>query len=817
MSADPVVDQAIRDAGRLLSRCAPYMRYEATRGIGRRDTYFAVDADVVVMYLRPFDNHAYGIVFEDGDPHTESLLAGLLGDYLFAPDVGHLLGAQATGTFPQFLVSPSHVAEILNNLSALNIESQTMAESLNWGDARDTITDLFRQARDEQWTKDHLAAALAQNVPDLVHLYGRYEGWRGAVSRFRGLGPDPFLPWASIAPKVPVLDGLHSPADKAILDRLIGFWTVLLKECGRGKRDVNIARDAATLAAVEWANTAPGLDERSPRVVLITGTQYVFDAARLWVPDKEGARAFSTADDGTRVYAVPDAKKQLSYDNSFGSLYLCHPHAFLASEDFFSESRLTNSPAKADDDPQDPSWFRPIEWTYALLSQDIAPDHRPLRPIDKQSRERFEKAIDSVDLAEVGAKWNTLVRGAAVYRYPITAAGARLVDAQELASLIDTLGRETRWTENDLKTTVRTALFGATEDLFKLAGSFGIVTGATQEHSPTVPIHCNEVEQFNDCVKQIIAFQKKKARGSLTDEDMAELRSSFERLGRVDQYYVHLAQSSAFAGEGYWLAALSMARFALDRIPRLSPAELNRKKIDGREASYLACVARRRSARNLTDLEQAWGFLEATRASKSGQGSHLRFDVEEAALRTRGIYFRRFVQHEPLLTDAGLTKIYEDCLSLLPSLEGLIRRIGDGDPQVTNWKPDPDRLRHWALRECLVDGFMISWLTEDLSGGRSSLDRGQAKSWLQLFRGLTIDAESDRFAFLVLQIAVQGYDDDMSARREAEARAKFKYGEALRPYDKPVVRFLLNKAEEFHAEGLRAAPTTTAGSERRTV
>src|SRR5450759_441089 len=113
-------DLVARAAG-LLLRCSGFLDASdlASASDDRRcDTYYAVDADVVTMYLRPDDNVRYGTVLgEAQDSLTTRILTFLLGDFLFKSQETLLPGYENRSC--RFLLLRPHEVEMFRQLDSI--------------------------------------------------------------------------------------------------------------------------------------------------------------------------------------------------------------------------------------------------------------------------------------------------------------------------------------------------------------------------------------------------------------------------------------------------------------------------------------------------------------------------------------------------------------------------------------------------------------------------------------------------------------------------------------------------------------------------
>ena len=159
----------IEDAADLLLKCAGYLDDldAANNNANRCETYYAIDADVVSLYLQPKRSEHYAQIFRAAkEPVNVTSLALMLGEFLVASDEPLIPGQERQKY--RFLIIPPHHEELLTILTAIHRDI-LHAESLIRQEARDSLSRIFREF-DRSHDEIALEAALLSCTPDWVGL-----------------------------------------------------------------------------------------------------------------------------------------------------------------------------------------------------------------------------------------------------------------------------------------------------------------------------------------------------------------------------------------------------------------------------------------------------------------------------------------------------------------------------------------------------------------------------------------------------------------------------------------------------------------------
>jgi hypothetical protein len=696
---------------------------------------YAIDVDVVKMYSDPVGKAQYADVFGD---RGRAALADLLGDFIlrrWTPGVGNL-----------WMISP-HDDELVNVLAAIQSKAQ-----LAKNDAKDFV--------------DQAAAQIASLLVDLKQgesvgtedLLNKLDakGWADRDD-FRQLidwidrktGAQRELVRLSMLPKRRVL-GLHQhpyfsakdqnkglmPLIEAKTDEevkelqqfhdLIGEWQALLrKHQPTNKRPAVIRADARALAILEWINVKiPKGGKR--KLVLITGSKYLFDAAQE-----------------RSVFA----DKRLN----FAQVYLRDPRCFIGADGFF-ENRLgdhaqnnSTSTDLANTDGLDiTQWlncffpevlkekknndaqkhkYRPevkfdaleiIENSNDPFTQDVlgrmaANNVNPKRFPEHLYDEWADTVVYSARQRNLDAYHNRNSKGGIEWR-------SRLGDF--FKNIIDQVG--TTSTEalsfNHIKNFLIEEINQSQEDLIFIAGIFGTTTlfvgGGQVRGVPALRFDFgkkNVQEKVNQLFDQF--WQP------FEQQYPVDLNDFYDKLSENDpyNYHAHLIHAVIFAAKGHWSGTQYLAgrawnaAEAVQREINVNDAESisHRKIIRGREAAYLLAIAARRGAKEVAHLEEAKNWLkkaiERDDDDRATGPKDPRFDSESFAIEIAEIQFRCFSQTPIEYPLFELSSLLSRAASILAALD-----VDKNQSRASN--VDVRSIPRWINRQVMTQIFIASIL-----------------------------------------------------------------------------------------------------------
>lgn len=768
-SSHSSVRPIVSDAADLLLKCAGYQddQNAAKREDDHHvDTYYAVDNDVVCLYLEPESNADYLEVFGEGsDSITTKSLAFLLGDFLFqSPEPlipGH--GKQKC----RFLIIPPHDEELIEMLTAIHRKLSSVTEQIK-PDTFEKLSNIFvdfEKKNDDQT----LMNKLRQQVPQLVELFNPYRGPKAALSRFALLSDTVFQridTYAEDSVTFPLLDALNNMEDRRSADESIERWKKLLKKCARKlKPDYSIHRDAEVLATIEHVNSELTRNDSRKQVALITGSHYLFDAAENYRPrGGEGP--------------------------SFAEKYLRHPQAFLSHPEFFL---LSDAASSSNEDKKIP--FKLIEWLTLFFPAWWRPAIQPqttvsskfLRTIKDAQHHVIDRFFDGTSNFDKDADPKSLINGwkAQVssvaemkYSYGLDRAEAR--GAAALAKVLLDLKESSSWSIEKLREAIMKESVISVSSLYsKTTLLIGLWSKASRKVSKGVPVLRFDEEEYKVTERycdELVRILLDNIGKEIPDAQLEELHSLNEKVETIDPslYHAHVVHSLAFMAKGHWNASLTLAKTALTISDSLEPSIRGIRR--GREAAYLACIAVRRSATDRSGLKKAYKYLdESIKRDNEGCAEDIRFTAERLMLDTRTFYF-----------ELSLESKNPDIVALTDTLNKLYSLFN------TTKKEKNTRVELWVQRQVLTHFFTLLFIVRDRQSIDTIICGFDIIGCVSYFQKLLEKSEKhhhkpedDPYAHLIsnISIAIWGSDrDEQIAKRDAAAKI-IKKLKPSSPYD----------------------------------
>ena len=657
--------EVVECAAELLLECAGFVDDVASaRAVARPsvETVYAVDADVVTMYLEPDKTLHYGNVLGEGvsSPTTKNLTL-LLGDFLFKRTEQLVPGQQEQQG--RFLLLRPHEIEVFSQIASIyeRIRTDYPAPA---EDGWEPLSEAFC-AYEAGGPKKVLVRALRSLVPDLVELYDPYRGPQAALSRFAQLAPTTLVRFGegiAATPSIPVLDPIHKGTDRLIAAQLVAHWeSRLRKYATRPDRTRNIRADAQVLSALEYANTRMGPRRR---LALITGSRYLFDAANEYHPSWSRS------------------------GQPFGRLYLRYPQGFLAHPSFFAHV------------DQEEALFTLMDWFNTLLpgvvidGSDIRVDR--LRRIAHGTSPEFRQMVEQVARSgrhrSLLEQWRNQVAGLAQARSAdaLNEDCAAERGADQLAESLRLLRESGQWSTEALRRMLQIDALQSVSHLYDTSALVGLWSGVSRRDARGIPAVRFAADRpiFIEYCKAVVESQVRSAHeGAASPETIDRLLSLNEDVAKADRslYYAHVVHALAFGAKGQWRASLALAKTAVSIAEGLSRTQGERRR--GREAAYLACIAARRSALDRQGLGKAEEYLRlAIERDDDQTRTDIRFQAEELALRERGLYIDHFVDGSEF--DSGAAD------QLLEELRRVVRLTA---------KEHDQSVRAWVLRQTLTN------------------------------------------------------------------------------------------------------------------
>lgn len=742
----PIISAAVD----LLLNCSGYMHdmYSAEGDNENHiETYYAIDNDVIALYLEPESRSYYLSLFgEKANSLTTKLLAFLIGDFLFQSKEPLIQGHGEQKC--RFLIIPPHDEELIQCLNAIHRKLYSATSNIHPKMFED-LCEIFAEY-DKCHDNDKLLANLQERVTELVELFNPYKGPRAALSRFASL-PDTIFHRIDTYCKdnfaFPVLDSAGNRDDRNRADDLIARWEKLLKRSASPEKpSYAILRDAEVLATLEHINTCLVNDNK--QVVLITGANYLFSAAKKYKPWGEGR-------------------------HSFAEKYLRHPQAFLVHPKFFLLSEQTSSDKAKKLDAETPfvlsewlSLFFPSAINSKIQNQTtVVPKFIDM--VQRQESPDYDgliqnkyKKLRSTDLRELVDGWKKQVLSVAKLRYSHGLDSAEERGLKHLAeSLIKIRRNKSEWSIENIREMIIKESITNTSSLYSITAFLvGLWSQAVRKVSKGIPVlrfdgKYRAIEKYCVILMRILLKNNSKYISKRDSEELHALNKEVEEAD-TSLYHAHVVHSLAFMAKGHWNASLTLAKTALTISDNLeaSIGEVRR----GREAAYLACIALRRLVRKRTQLQTAYEYLnEALEREEDGLLSEdIRFTVERLMLDVRGCYFQVFCEEE--LSD--LSKIVDATNKLYETF-------------LDSKKEENELVKLWVQRQILTHFFTLLLIIRDVHSTDDMIKNFNIHDCVLSYENLIgkvdvhyLKPDDDPYASLISSISIAIWDKDSNKR-----------------------------------------------------
>lgn len=659
----------IANAARLMRYCAGYVTDRKAQQDGWK-LYYAVDTDVIKLFMAPDQMAEYANVFEERDAaDTSKLLARLLGNFIFRPSGRDDVLSRASGG-NLFILSP-HDGEIGRMVFDL---SQKLIDEIDAADSRieDFIAKISNQLED--YDGDEVAQWLIDNAPALIEVFDGKSGPRSELDRFESLDESRVLhierykegsnpPWA-----FPLPTPTGNVVDFQPLMEMFGDWKKRLIECKTPRQSMRaVVNDAYVLSVIEWLNIQ--MAESKRRVLLISGTHGVHWATEKYFPAQTHA---------TR--------------RTFADLYVRHPQFVMVDSDFFPD-------IAAADETRESGSFRLFDWLNLFFPDVIRSKVHKIASIDTQllkniqdnADTEFKEAVVLLAKSEQPThgrsrfpqsmidEWQTQVRSASIAKSISDNEASWPQRAKDLLCwLRDRITSD--WTVDQLRHDLANRALQSLSALYSSTVWLGLWSrvGAIPEQIRGIPVlrideGYESVHKY--CCRVLEAMKAATSANNASDMDRLDIADMYSKLAEIDSsnYHSHLVHALAYASKGHWHAASTLCKIALrtaDGVPK-HHGELRR----GREAAYLLSISERRLARKMGDLVTAEKYLrEAIRRENDGAQKDLRFRSEEIAIRVAKLNFGYFLDSQECDT-------HNECKEILRDATELLLKVGD-DPNA---------------------------------------------------------------------------------------------------------------------------------------
>jgi hypothetical protein len=610
--------------------------------IDKFELHFAVDADVLSMFLDPENDYAAVDLFgqyarkprtkpkhssarapgdapmepddaEDKEDEGGAILARLLSDFIFLSE----MDKEWVAPRRTYALIPPHNEEVASIMIAIAQRANRASDNLPRyvRKVREDLTGVFEEYEKSK-NKEAFAASLIERAPWVIRLYTILINSVTAIGRFMQLDRN----------KVVVLSGykrneseylVHAdPAEIArYVDGSVSEWYERLSEVeapATSKDRERQANDARVLATLDYVNQSLFEDKR--RLILITATPYIYRALGDYRPRK-------------RNYNPDDSR-------SFASLFLRHPQWLLFHPSFFS----TTGPSESE--------INLNRW-LEILSAGRASTRLNVH--------------DKNDLGSLPLELDSLVRQFATRKYGERVGSVLSVGRHKInAAVINGLGsliQSKQWRKGNLAEVLRKPATDSLSKLYTTSTFLGLIEhpdGNANQYR-AMPALCFDYpyQGFDRYYAEIRSLLRQD--GDKRAEALARVRKLLEEIDAdkidITYYHRHIIHAAAYAMSEQWRPVLTLCRLAIKIADDVMASGFKGPQLDvvrGREAAFLATIAQRRSAKKISQLDEAERFLEVAKArdNKPNGQVDIRFESEGFAIRVRRFHFRYLVERD---------------------------------------------------------------------------------------------------------------------------------------------------------------------------
>ena len=747
-----------KHAANLLWKCAGYLDdyHSANRkDLHQHEIYYAIDPDVITLFMQPNYHYDYLDVFPGlSDKKTTRYLSFLMGDFLF--DSSTTLLPNCTNSKSRYFLVPPHNEELIGIVSAIHRKLLEVGDKVD--DKRyDKLSKLLSEYEQNR-NFDLLAAELRWHVPELVELFNPYIGPKAALTRFAGISEqmlqriDTYIDDDEFA--FPILDPINNSDDRKIANDLMDAWTkrlhLVTNKRTYKKQERNINRDAEVLASIEHINKEFHDNNIKKRLILITGSKYLFDASSGYLQSK---------------------RQKLT----FADCYLRHPQAFLAHPDFFTQPTSNN---KSRNDGGRFA-FKLIDWLNLFFPCKLSPAIKSLNLVrrdilrifldnknnsyifDNLSSKKNELGPTEVLLSS----WHAQILSMAEAKYANSLWSADNHASRDLAKKLQELKENEQWSLENLRNQIFKESLISASKLYSTTVWEGLWREIVREEAKGVPAprFDGKYEVIENYCSEVVRLQIE-SRKTITDSQMSHLRNLHAEVWNVDDtgYHAHIVHAIAYIAKGQWRAAYTLAKIALEIC--LQIPEEQRGYLKGREAAYLACISTRRSARKHATLQEAEDLLDlAVKLENEGLPEDIRFKSERLAIQIRRYYFDYFDNNT-----------IPDAANLTAAATGLRQLADEATNESNAW------VRHWVLRQSLTNYFSLLIIFNPELKGSEILNQKTIACYLEAYHSVLVDknihdnkAEHDPYAHMIYCIAhgLWGIDNILQGEKNKTALA----------------------------------------------
>lgn len=680
---------------------------------------YAVDADIVKLYSAPGGMSNYGKIFSDLPDEVAAATAAVLGDFIVRR-MPSQLGVSAPGGL---VVIPPHNTELRRIAAAIQFNAMRDAHH------RPPLSEVKAAELNGILNKNPLSEVDSDQAVVLLQESGLLPDPSNSnnaadeharleiipAGRFISLSAHPWFSGkdskALLPPQLPqdieVTTVLNEEQQQLVdlIDvwhtQLVGVYLTNIDPAPSEHKRANIFNDAEVLARLQWINERlRKSDQCKRRLVLITGTMSIFQAADLKYENLDGFARFSEA-------------------------FLRHPKAFLGAKDL-AQLRPPQEIAADNGIPINRFELHMADWLSVIFPSALKQQRFELLNRSSITGSTVKVEFNYPDNSTLERAWygdGTEHRGLkSLPEFPhahLKSFGAALTEIAHRTQAETQAQFKKDWHNffsksprkfEDIINLLRQRELANIDHVYHLVDSVGAVqilqTLQKIKGVPALRFDVNAIAQ-EECIRLCeYLFDRKK----VPDFDFIKME---EKVRQSDKsgYQARVLTAYVFACADLWFQVRPLCWAALLAAPA-NPNNANGDHRLGREAAYLLAVAERRLASSIEGIQNARAALEEAK-KRNHNPSDLRFDSEALAQNVTEIQLNLYSNNP--------TEQKIEWINLVAKFLVIIEKSSLETPSI---------VRRWIIRQCVTNGLLLCLMAHDLQASPSQIT-GHARKLLK--------------------------------------------------------------------------------------